>query len=159
MNRTIFALSVALTLFSSGVAKASGDGRNEASLACAKAVFDSNRIKCLSVVQKAIYFDQRAIGVCTQASFDSGLIDCLAAISDKDYLPGEIVSCSAINFDNQIIECMQSSGKPHSQSSQCGSNRELLNTLFEIRSNVLRGNIARAINDLDNLIACVQFQN
>lgn len=138
-----------------------GDGREEAARACQSAALDSDRRKCIAIVGRARFFDERAARACARMNFSSGVPGCIDAIAGKRYLPAEVELCSGSSFDSDKIECFRSAGRAYEDYPPYHRRPDLdsyiLGKLRGIERNLTAGNVPQALFDLADLIRFVEF--
>ncbi len=139
------------------------DGRNEAAAACGQLTFDSDRAKCIAVVNQGKFFDVAAANACGELSFGSDAVDCMKAITDKVYLPAEVTTCGGMSFSSDAVKCFKNGGKPvvfgppqPPYDPRPGVDSYILESLKRLQSKLEQGNIPGALVELGFLMKFVE---
>jgi len=73
---------------------------------CAQFTFDSDKNKCMQIVNQAVVIDSSAINICRTFSFDSKKNECLAKIVNHAFDAKTVEFCNAFSFDSTKMECV-----------------------------------------------------
>lgn len=105
-------LFVFLLMTSSTIAFA-GDRNTAYNLFCKNLSFESDRQRCLAVINPFQYFDDRGLKMCFAFSFESEKYKCLSLIGDKFYMDFEMDMCTSLIFMSDKFKCLAEKGQPY----------------------------------------------
>lgn len=95
----------------SQVAKADDAGIEAAEKVCGRLSYSKDIQACLEAVQKADYFDTRAVKVCDRLSYSKDIISCIDSIKGKKYTQTAVELCDRESYSANIISCLSKSGR------------------------------------------------
>ncbi len=103
----LFILSLSSTL------SWAGDRNTAYNLFCKNLSFESDRNRCLAVINPFQYFDDTALKLCSAFTFESEKYKCLNIIGDKFYMDFEMDICSKMIFMSDKFKCLSEKGQPY----------------------------------------------
>lgn len=87
------------------------DGIEDGEKMCQEMPFSSDKMKCMTEVQKGRYYQSNAMDICRNFPFTREKMECLGKIRDKSYTPTLIQTCKDMTFSSKIIECLAQFGR------------------------------------------------
>ena len=125
-----------ILLLSTSTMLFAGDRNTAYNLFCKNLTFESERNKCLNVINPFQYFDDRGLKMCTAFSFESEKYQCLNLIGDKIYMDFEMDICTKMIFMSDKFKCLAEKGQPYKKT--CLPREEVLSqvqaSLMDMRS-------------------------
>ena len=70
---------------------------------CSKIKTDLTKKLCLRIVQKADFFDGRALKICDQMKPEHLILDCIDSTYDRRYVQSSIEFCNKIDRDDKLL--------------------------------------------------------
>lgn len=118
---------------------------------CKELSFSSDVDKCLSIAKSYKYFDIQALDICKDLSFTSDKLNCIQDVGNKTYEAYEIDLCKKKSFSSDKRACLKENGTPI-ENGQCGNFQYYLDVLRLAKTQIAKGNISLAIENIDSLI-------
>lgn len=77
---------------------------------CQSFMFSNDKMKCMTEVHSARFYETSALEVCKGLMFTNDQLNCLAKIRNKTYTDTLVSTCKEMMFTNKIVDCLAQFG-------------------------------------------------